>query len=304
MQASESSMSSTKKYTLEQKLFHEIHRNDVHQPTVKEFKEALAFVNATKSFFGRNAFDLILDVAGGHGALAALFLIMTSASTAVVIDPAKVGGGGVERAWRNFYEHKNLRYRHEPLQMGLPAELSIATKRHQRDRILVVGCHACQHLSEDIIEISRRYNVQIAVMPCCQKDQLPGSPWKSTSKLLGIPFATTMDILLAGKALSSDRQYDVRMKLIDSDITPQNRLILCKRNHDRDTRTELAIAKATKDLERAYWKAHRDLPTKDNAPESRAIYTLKILGPFCAGIACGIVIPCILRLKRSSADIV
>jgi 8-oxo-dGTP diphosphatase len=263
--------SSSEKYTLEQRLFHALHDNKVHSPTLKEFKEAYAFVNAVRSVFGsgnRDAFDCIIDVAGGHGALAALFLVTTNAKDAVVVDPARVGSGGVQRAWGSMYTPKPLRFRHECLRTGLRAELHSALQATARNRILVVACHACQHLSDEVLEISCQYGVHAAVMPCCQKDLSPGSHWKATSKRLGLSIETTMDLLLAGKCLSwangtpAHVTYDVRMKLIDASITPQNRVLVCRASARDESqidnlKVDRAVANAHRRLEGAYRRAHR-----------------------------------------------
>jgi 8-oxo-dGTP pyrophosphatase MutT (NUDIX family) len=260
----------SEKYTLEQRLFHALHDNKIHSPTLKEFKEAYAFVNAVRSVFGsgnRDAFDCIIDVAGGHGALAALFLVTTNAKYAVVIDPARVGSGGVQRAWESMYAPKPLRFRHECLRTGLRTELNRALQATARDRILVVACHACQHLSDEVLEISCQYGVHAAIMPCCQKDLSPGSHWKATSKKLGVSIGTTMDLLLAGKCLSwangtcAHVSYDVRMKFIDASITPQNRVLVCRASGCHESQIDnLKVdraANAHRRLEGAYRRAHR-----------------------------------------------
>lgn len=42
-------------------------------------------------------------------------------------------------------------------------------------RILVVACHACQHLTDETLEIACSYGVHAAVLSCCQKDLSGGS---------------------------------------------------------------------------------------------------------------------------------
>jgi 8-oxo-dGTP diphosphatase len=249
------------KFTLEKRLFHAIHDFKGHPPSTKEFKECFAFQNAVRSALKRKGgveLDIVIDVAGGHGALAALFLICTSATKAVVVDPARVGNGGVEWAWkRDFFSNKELVYRPECLRTGLPAELKDALSTTSPERILVVACHACQHLSEETLDIACRYGVHVAVMPCCQKDLSEGGSWKATSKNLLIPIGPTMDLLLAGKMMAS-KNYDVRMKVIDSKITPQNRVIICQAlsgdvtSSNRSSNVEAAHAK----LQSAYRRAH------------------------------------------------
>lgn len=245
-------------FTLEQKLFHKLHDNQIHSPSVKEFKESFAFCNAVRAFFGKfdkNSFDVIIDVAGGHGALAALLLITTSAQEAIVIDPANVGNGNVERAWKEFYPKKILKYRYECLRVGLPDELQRVLQTTSPRRVLVMACHACQHLSEEILDIACRFGVHAAVMPCCQKDTSPGSSWKSTSKNLSIPIEKVMDILLAGKMMAFPN-YDVRMKCMDPKITPQNRIILCRVLDKDDTTQQTVVEESHKKLETAYKRAH------------------------------------------------
>ena len=242
--------------SLERSLFHAIHCNGISSLSIKEFKEAYSFASVLKSFFGKDQVDVVVDVAGGHGALAALAMLMTQSRTAVVIDPSDVGNGCVLSAWGEFLKGKSLTYRYECLLTGLPAvlnqflEIGISPRR-----ILVVACHACQHLSDEILQISTAYGVAAAVMPCCQKDASPGQSWKDASKNLKIEFAAVMDLLLAGKALSWSIPYDVRLKLIDPKITPQNRIILCRPLDDNSTR--IATNKAHERLDRAYRRAHQ-----------------------------------------------
>ena len=217
-------------FSMEQRLFHTLHKNHSNLLSIKEFKECYSFCNAVRTAFGKNkrkynSFDIVIDVAGGHGALGALFLICTPACKAIVLDPANVGGGRIQQAWEDFMgKQKRLTYRRECLRTGLPDELEQALKMTSRHRVLVVACHACQHLSEEILEIACHFGVHAAVMPCCQKDRSIGSTWKAASKNLSIPVAKVMDILQCGKMMALG-SHNVRLKCIDSKITPQNRII-------------------------------------------------------------------------------
>ena len=218
-------------FSMEQRLFHTLHDSRSNVLSIKEFKECYAFCNAVRQAFSKtkrknNTFDIVIDVCGGHGALAALFLICTSASLAVVIDPANVGGGKIQEVWGSEFisKDKKLNYRRECLRTGLPDELQQALKMTTRHRILVVACHACQHLSEEILQIACQNGVNVAVMPCCQKDRSPGSTWKAASKNLSIPVAKVMDILQCGKLMALGTHM-IRLKCVDSRITPQNRII-------------------------------------------------------------------------------
>lgn len=251
-------------FSLEQQLFHKLHSKKINSPSLKEFNESWAFCNSVRSYLKRTDIDVVIDVAGGHGCLGALFLILTSARRAVVVDPAEVGQNGVHRALNEFYKGKDLVYRYECLRTGLRDELDLILNdmKISPSRVLVVACHACQHLSDETLEISCEYGVHAAVMPCCQKDL--SSSWKAVAKKLGINFASFMDILMAGKVMAwntgieSGVQYQVRMKVIDEKITPQNRIILCKalNRDEEDAKIKIAKLKAHKKLEIAYNRAH------------------------------------------------
>jgi len=294
-------------FTLEQKLFHTLHYKNENNDRkrngripIKEFKECWAFVNAVRSCLESN-YDYVLDVAGGHGALAALFLVLTSAQTAFVIDPHLVENGKnlVEDAWKDsFFPNKSLYYVQECLRTALPRQLKNILKSVPSHRILVVACHACQHLTDDTIRIAESYGVHIAVMPCCHKDH--DGPWKSvvnnirkrselhehknndeahrkrlTTKMQPPPLdiGLVMDIVTAGKMSSpyagknAGVMYKVKIKFLDPSITPQNRLIVCKSIpvlHDTQKMVASSDEKnarveaAHKRLQQAYNKAHAD----------------------------------------------
>jgi len=260
---------STKKLSLEKRLFHELHQRN-NSLSIKEFNECWAFATAVTAFYGKQAFDVIYDVAGGHGALGAILLILTNAKEAVVIDPANVGGGGVSKAWKTkFFPNQTLRYNYTDLRQGLPNELQ--QQSSDSKRVLVVACHACQHLSDETVEIACSHGVHVTVMPCCQKDTSSGSH-KAFCKSIDMNIGPFMDILLAGKVSSwncgdaAGVTYQVKLKAIPSSITPQNRMILCKaKNRNTDTSTKDRVNAAHAKLEIAYRTAHR---TAGGSPSS------------------------------------
>jgi 8-oxo-dGTP pyrophosphatase MutT (NUDIX family) len=272
-------------YSLEQRLFHALHDNRVHSPSIKEFKECYAFCDGVRKVFAKHGrknggkgggrtgghdrapFDVVIDVAGGHGALGALFLTCTPARRAVVIDPADVGKDRVRKAWADLIgRDKTLTYRRECLRTGLPDELEKAFTVTTRGRVLVVACHACQHLSEEVLDIACRYGVHCAVMPCCQKDGSEGATWKAASKNLSVPIAPLMDLLQCGKVMALGT-HDVRMKCIDPKITPQNRIIVCRALLEDDLdalddRRRAVVDRAHSRLELVYRRAHGGPPSK------------------------------------------
>ena len=293
---------SKKQVSLEKKLFHALHGQNISSPTLKEFHESWAFVNSVRSYFFQKSksksiskskkIRIVIDVAGGHGAIAALFVLLESSiERSIVIDPAIVTSGklGIHEAWFMSLdmdmEEKKLEYRHESLYTALPSLLQELIYNNKIDKtcILVVACHACQHLSDAVLDISERYGVHVAVMPCCQKDH--NGTWKAAAYNLGIGHGCNkmnernkksgvsggvgivMDLLSAGKMMNdyagyhANVRYNVKMKVIDSNITPQNRLIMC-RSYIRDDEMDMNSMKRRIDdanvrLERAYKRAHK-----------------------------------------------
>ena len=225
----------------------------------------------------------VIDVAGGHGALAALFLILQkSVVEAVVIDPAVIETGktGIEQAWGRYIpDRKALRYRHECLRTALPGEL-VKARAHRADLsdpisspkprplgdVLVVACHACQHLTDEVCTIAAAFGAHVAVMPCCHKDH--SGTWKAAGRVLNVPLGVVCDLLLAGRMGALGRaagvRYDVRMRCIKPETTPQNRIIVARAKplDVMDACDELAASaklRAHDELTRAYVRAHRNM---------------------------------------------
>ena len=131
--------------------------------------------NAVRRFMkDESRMEYVLDVAGGHGALAALFLMLVrKCHTAIVVDPAECAGGkeAIKEAWSPFWSNwndttimkkKELRYRHECLRTGLRKELDMILQKTKSTNVTVVACHACQHLTDETLQIASDYGVNVA----------------------------------------------------------------------------------------------------------------------------------------------
>ena len=267
---------------MEKAIFHAMHQHA--KPTVKELNESLAFVNATRSGLKGLKFDVVLDVAGGHGAVAALFLCLApGVEEAVVIDPAEVSSGklGVGEGILPFVKPgKVLTYRTECLRTGLPAEL----ERCRGRRVLVVACHACQHLTDEVVGIALQHGASgISVMPCCHKDRTGGA-WKAAAKAFGVNIGTCMDLVLAGRLAPEGRlhgfDYEVRMRIASKTSTPQNRIVIGRRMDGLGGASaaapgapphSVATEAAHERLTRAYDRAHRPREPTAAAPAVSAV---------------------------------
>ena len=380
-----------KRPTLEQSLLHALYDANEGQPNIKEFKEAMAFCAKVRSYMmsakrggRRGGVRVVVDVAGGHGMLAALFLVLEGSrggraggvEQAIVLDPAHCAGGRrrVDAAWgRGKHGFVSAPFEAEggggggggggEEVQGSAAEVAAAATNRlsyindtiegalQRvlacfdpQEVLVVSCHACQHLTDDTCRIAAAQRVYgIATMACCHK--FPTDTWKRAISEVKADYAATRDakqanrnrarlasaaadasdepavkrrkkksagggggggdtdilsiglvsdLLLAGRmmaltdpdtargssssssagAASPDPSlYDVRLSLIPSTITPQNRLVMCRLRSQQSATTDATFRqRASQRLATAYAAAHSNgtLPPAITTPPSGA----------------------------------
>ena len=155
----------------------------------------------------------VVDVAGGHGLLAHLMLLLDDTSpTAIVVDPAPPASAdriqlALVQTWPKLDGRVTyIKGRVDALQIG-------------RDDV-VVSCHACGALTDRIIERAIASGARLAVLPCCHDEATCDA-----GDLTG-----WMDAALAIDAVRVSRLnsqgYRVRTQTIPAEITPKNRLIL------------------------------------------------------------------------------
>lgn len=178
----------------------------------KELYEAWEVARRTRRIFrgGR-----VVDVAGGHGLLAHLMLLLDDTSpTAVVVDPAPPASA--ERIQRSLVQAWPKLDGRVTYVKGPVDALQIG-----RDDV-VVSCHACGALTDRIIERAAASEARLAVLPCCHDEGTCDA-----GDLTG-----WMDAALAIDAVRALRLgtqgYRVRTQTIPAQITPKNRLILAE----------------------------------------------------------------------------
>jgi hypothetical protein len=155
----------------------------------------------------------VVDLAGGHGLLAqALLLLDDSSESAIVVDDvvppsaAKLHDA-LAREWPR-----------------LSGRVSFVPGRLQEAAImpgdLVVSCHACGSLTDEVLSLASAARARVAVLPCCHDD----------SSLDGVHLMGWLDPALAidvGRATRLEALgYRVWTQTIPRDITPKNRLLL------------------------------------------------------------------------------
>ena len=155
----------------------------------------------------------IVDLAGGHGLLAQVLLLLDNSSPeALVVDTTlprsrtRLHEALVE-AWPRLAGR--VVFEQRPLE-------SVALS----DADLVVSAHACGALADLVLERAAAAGARVAVLPCCHdlavNDAGPLSGW--------VHGALAIDVM---RAVSLERRnYHVRTLTIPNSITPKNRLLL------------------------------------------------------------------------------
>ena len=159
----------------------------------------------------------VLDVAGGHGLLAHVMLLLDNSSPeAVVIDPAPPASStALHRAFVAAWPRLEGR-------VTFVREAIRAVPVGATD--LLVSSHACGALTDDILDAAVRASAPVAVLPCCHDlarcDAGPLGGWLDGP--MAIDATRAMNLAARG--------YRVRTQTIPSAITPKNRLLIAQPN--------------------------------------------------------------------------
>lgn len=153
----------------------------------------------------------VVDLAGGHGLLAqALLLLDDSSPSAIVVDASLPPSAARLHAslvavWPRLRERVAF------------VSASVDAVPLGGDDV-IVSCHACGGLTDQVLELAVRARARVAVLPCCH--DLRDAP-----AMLG----GWMDPALAQDADRAQRLagagYEVWTQAIPPDITPKNRLL-------------------------------------------------------------------------------
>ncbi len=176
----------------------------------KELYEAWEVARRARRLFrgGR-----VVDMAGGHGLLAAIMLLLDDSSPdAIVVDRAVPQSMALVRdaltaAW------PRLAGRVSPMATSIDAVSLTRTD-------VIVSCHACGALTDRVLECAVRARARVAVLPCCHDPAV-----SDTGGLTGwLDAALAIDVTRA-TALRQEG-YRVWTQAIPPAITPKNRLLL------------------------------------------------------------------------------
>lgn len=200
------------------------------RPGVKEIRECLAFHRATRELLGRRA--LVVDAAGGHGAVALAFCAGGQALRGVVADiRTSQSFENLREAWTPLATEgprADWRVCHVPVDLRDPTWLRgvLATHQVSSEDVAVVACHSCSVLADQLIQTCLEAEVSFALMPCCHGERgARGDTIKDGARQLGVPVDTAYDLMRLG-AIDAAPGYVARLRSIDASITPKNRILL------------------------------------------------------------------------------
>lgn len=155
----------------------------------------------------------VFDVAGGHGLLAHLLLLLDDTSpVATVVDPAPPPSAvRIHQALVEAWPRLEARIVYQAGEFA-PAAVPPGA--------LVASCHACGALTDRILEGAVAARAHVAVLPCCHDAETcdPGvlGGWLDVATAIDAVRATTL----------AARGYRVSTLLIPATITPKNRLLV------------------------------------------------------------------------------
>ncbi len=154
----------------------------------------------------------VVDVAGGHGLLAAVMLLLDASSPeGVVVDPSPPASSAALFEALTATWPRLAVVRHAAVALD-----SVALEPGD----VVVSCHACGALTDRVLDAAATARAAVAVLPCCHE-----SP-----PAAGAPLDGWLDAALAidvQRALALERRgYTVWTQTIPADITPKNRLLI------------------------------------------------------------------------------
>jgi hypothetical protein len=155
----------------------------------------------------------VVDLAGGHGLLAALMLILDDSSPCAVVVDASLPPSAETVHAALVAEWPRLDGRITFVADGLDTFAIVPSD-------LVMSVHACGALTDLVLDRAACARARVAVLPCCHTSETG-----DTGGLGGwLNEALAIDVVRARQLAS--RGYRIWTQRIPEDITPQNRLLI------------------------------------------------------------------------------
>lgn len=178
----------------------------------KELYEAWEVARRARRLFrgGR-----VIDLGGGHGLLAHVMLLLDDTSPeAVIVDPAiPPSARAIHERLVEAWPRLQGRVRTGVLQPAGSESGGSASD-------VIVSCHACGALTDQVLSVAAQARARVAVLPCCHDEATCDAG----------PLRGWMDLALAVDTMRAVRLEQqgahVWTQVIPDDITPKNRLLL------------------------------------------------------------------------------
>jgi Methyltransferase domain len=195
-------------------LFHRIARQVCEADCLprKELYEAWEVARRTRRRFrgGR-----VLDLACGHALLAHILLLLDDSSPGALAVDVRLPNSATRLRSSLIRQWPRLAGRVE----FVSGEISVV-EAHPAD--LVVSCHACGSLTDDVLHTAIRARARVVVLPCCHQKL------ENDAGGLGGWLDSALAIDVTRAARLREHGYLVHTQTIPSAITPKNRLLLAE----------------------------------------------------------------------------
>ena len=163
----------------------------------------------------------VVDLAGGHGLLAQIMIILDDSSPdAVVVDKtippsAATLHRAIVEAWPRLSGRVEFI---GGVSIGV-GDVKVPTIRTTD---VVVSSHACGGLTDRVLGVALEAGARVAVLPCCHHltDEATGALTGWVDEALAIDLARAIRL--------QQRGYRIWTQLIPGEVTPKNRLLLAR----------------------------------------------------------------------------
>jgi hypothetical protein len=157
----------------------------------------------------------VLDLACGHALVAHLMLLLDDSSPAALAVDTRLPGSAAKLSQHLVQQWPRLAGRVQLLESPIDAVESEASD-------VIVSCHACGGLTDQVLQKAVRSSARVVVLPCCHETT------RSAEGGLGGWLDTALAIDVTRAATLRSHGYSVYTQQIPSAITPKNRLLLAQ----------------------------------------------------------------------------
>jgi Methyltransferase domain len=155
----------------------------------------------------------IMDLAGGHGLLAHIMLLLDDTSAEAIVADARIPKNAGRLTASMIQTWPRLSNRIQYLEADI-ADVKILPED------LVMSVHACGRLTDLVLAMAVKAGAKVAVLPCCHN--IAESDTNGLEGWIDGPLA--VDVTRAAKLRALG--YKVMTRTIPEDITPKNRLLM------------------------------------------------------------------------------